>query len=466
MRVLFASSEVYPFSKTGGLADVAGALPQALAGLGHEVLVLSPWYRTLVADPAPLWIGDVEVPFENSRSLCGVGTLERDGVRYAFVGHEDFRREQLYGYPDDVRRFARFTRALPQVAARLGFVPDVAHVHDWHSAYLPMLLERGWHLPEGFPGLPSILTVHNVQYQGVSGLDETLYWLQLPEELRQGPMNHAGSANALQAGVAFARAVTTVSPSYAREIQIPAYGYGLDGVFRKNAGKLSGILNGLDTDVWNPTSDPALVERYGVDTLECKGAGKRSVCQRFGLAPERPLLGVVSRLAEQKGIDLLLAAAARLFDMGWSIFMLGSGEQQLEEQVRQLAANRPDRAVAVVGYDETLAHLLYAAADALAVPSRFEPCGLSQMIAMRYGTLPVARATGGLKDTIRPGHTGFLFGPMSAEALLGACEEARIVYGDEGRWRAMMQEAMRQDFSWDRSAQAYDGLYRQTGRTR
>lgn len=459
MRVLFASSEVHPFSKSGGLGDVAGALPHALAALGHEVLVVSPWYRTLAGGTAPLWIGDVDVPYAGGFEAVGVGTLERGAVRYAFVGHHDYQRERLYGYSDDVQRFARFTRAVPQVAERLGFRADLAHANDWHTAYLPMVLQHGWHLPAGFPGLPTVFTVHNVQYQGSSGLEETLWWLRLPGALAGDFMNHFGRANAMQAGIGFARHVTTVSPSYALEVQRPEYGYGLDGTFRHFRTKLSGILNGLDTHEWDPASDSHLPRPFDRDDLAGKAHAKSALASAFGLEPERPLLGVVSRLADQKGIDVVVAAAERLLRQGWTLALLGSGDAGLERQIRALAAARPGRVGAVIGFDEALAHLVYAGADALAVPSRFEPCGLSQMIAMRYGTLPIARDTGGLHDTIDHQRTGFLFEHPTSESLLGASALAVGAYGGAD-WRTMMAAAMREDFSWERSAARYDSVYR------
>ena len=458
MRVLFASSEVFPFSKTGGLGDVVGALPAALAALGHEVLVVSPWYRRLKALPAPLWIGDVDVPFDGGVEGAGVGVLERGAVRFAFVGHPDFGREAIYGYDDDVRRFARFTRALPAVAARLGFRPDLVHVHDWHTAALPLVLGHGWHLPDGWPGLPSVLTVHNVQHQGVAGLEETLHWLRLPLSLRASYLDHFGRANLLQGGLGFAWEVTTVSPTYAEEIQLPEFGYGLDGTFRHIAPKLHGILNGLDTEEWDPATDPALPVRYGAADLAGKAACKAALCAELGLPADRPLLGVVSRLAEQKGIDLLLSAAEEALARGWAIALLGSGDAGLEHHAADLDA-RTGAFRAVLGYDEELAHRIYAGADALAVPSRFEPCGLSQLIAMRYGTLPVARDTGGLHDTIRHGETGFLFADARPAALLGALEEARTRLED-GRAAAMRAAAMAQDFGWAGAARAYEDVYR------
>lgn len=458
MRVLFASAEVHPYSKTGGLADVAGALPRALTALGHEVLVVSPWYADLRAAPPPLWIGDIDAPFADGFEAVGVGTMERGGVRYAFVGHDDFRRAQLYGYEDDVRRFCLFSRAVPAVAERVDFMPDVVHANDWHTAYLPMVLAHGWHLPRGFPQLPSVLTVHNVQYQGESGIDETLWWLRLPAALAGSSIDHFGRANALQAGLGYATRVTTVSPTYAAEIQRPEYGYTLDGTFRHIRDRLVGILNGLDTEEWDPAADPFLPQGFDAEHLGGKAASKRALTARLALDGDAPLLGVVSRLADQKGIDLVIAAGDRLVAQGWTLAVLGSGEPALERTLRALASRHPGRISATIGFDESLAHLIYGGADALAVPSRFEPCGLSQLIAMRYGTLPIARDTGGLHDTITHDRTGFLFEPARPEGLLWAAGLAREAFETRG-WRRRVRQAMGQDFSWSRSADRYDALY-------
>lgn len=458
MRILFAASEVYPFSKTGGLADVSGALPAALVRLGHEVLVVSPWYADL--NGSPYWIGDIQVPFDGRFETAGVGTYEQDGVRYAFVGNPAFSRSQLYGYPDDTRRFSLFTRAIPQAAERVGFLPDLVHVNDWHAACLPLLLQLGWHLPEGMQDLPSLLTVHNVQFQGEAGLGEAIWWLRLPLAARDSWLNRLGGANALQAGLGHSTHVNTVSPNYAREIVTAEFGHGLDDSFRKVAeqGRFSGILNGLDLAVWNPAGDSHLPRPYSdTDFRRGKRAAKQALCRRFGLDPDRPLLAAVSRLADQKGMDLLIAAADRLVDQGWSLFVLGSGDEQLEDSLRQLAAAGPHVA-AWLGFDESLAHLTYAAADVLAIPSRFEPCGLNQMIAMRYGTLPLARATGGLLDTIDHLRTGFLFEHGTDSSLLDAAKLARELYAGPG-FETMQRAALAQDFSWEASARRYSELY-------
>lgn len=459
MRVLFASSEVYPYSKTGGLADVVGALPFELAKLGHEVLVVSPWYAgSRNAEPA--WIGAVDFPFDGGISSAEVGTLESNGVRLAFVGHDDFRRGSIYGYPDDVRRFCRFTRALPQVAARLDFAARIVHVHDWHVAYLPLLLQKAGDLPVGIRGIPSVLTIHNAQYQGISAVDETLRWLQLPaanpDWIEHPEVERRGQANALASGLAFANRVTTVSPTYARELLTAEYGYGLESTFREVRHKFTGILNGIDTDTWDPLHDPHLPAAYDADDPSGKHQAKLALCERAGLDPQKPLLGVVSRLAEQKGIDILLAAATKLRAQGWSLFILGTGDPELERQVRELQGS--GILTAQLAYDEALAHLVYGGADVLAIPSRFEPCGLSQMVAMRYGTLPLARATGGLRDTIDPGETGFLFDGFGVQELLAAAAEAQRCYGSP-EWARMMRAAMSQDFSWTRSARRYIDLY-------
>jgi starch synthase len=459
MRVLHVSAEVAPFSKTGGLGDVAAALPVALARLGVEVMVVTPWYRGLVSEVAPYWIGDVEVPSAGGTVPVGVGTLERDGVRYLFVGHEDFRRASLYGYADDVARFVRFARSVPVVAARVDFVPDLVHAHDWHAALLPALLEHGPSLPLGFAGLASVLTIHNVQFQGVADLDEVLALAVLPVGLARSYLHHEGRANLLKAGIGFADLVTTVSPTYARELTEGAHGFGLDETFRRVGPKLVGILNGIDTELWDPATDPHIAARYDTAAPGGKDACRAALAAELGLDDDGPLLGVVSRLADQKGIDLLLAAAPTLLAEGWRLVLLGTGDGGLEAAAAAIAQAEPRRAAARLVHDEALAHRVYAGCDALAVPSRFEPCGLSQMIAQRYGTLPVARATGGLCDTIRHGEDGFLFGPPEVPALLAACRTAAATFGTPA-WPAMRRAAMSLDRGWRTSAGEYLARYR------
>jgi len=458
VRILHASAEVAPFSKTGGLGDVVGALPGALVAEGAEVLVVTPWYATLGGGARPLWIGDVDVPFDGGMEHVGVGTLERGGVRYVFVGHPDFSRDELYGYPDDVRRFTRFTRAVPAVAARVGFVPDLVHLHDWHAGLLSVLLERGAHLPAGFAGRPSVATVHNVQYQGVAPLDDMLRWARLPQELAGSHVEHQRYGNSLRAAVGFADLVTTVSPRYAEELRDPAYGFGLESTFAALGQRLVGILNGIDVALWDPANDPHLERGFDAADLSGKAACRTALARELGLDADGPILGVVTRLADQKGVDVLLDALPELLQQGWRLALLGRGDAALEQQALAAAAAQPTRVAVRVAHDEGLAHRIYAGSDALAVPSRFEPCGLSQMIAQRYGTLPIVRATGGLLDTVRDEVDGFVFEAASVAALCEASQRAAQLWGSAA-WRGLQRQAMRHDRSWRASARAYLARY-------
>lgn len=459
MQLLHASAEVRPFAMTGGLADVLGALPPAQAKAGHAVLVVMPWYAGLSGGD-PYWIGDVDVPFAGASLTVGVGTMEQAGVRYAFVGHEDFRRPRLYGYGDDVRRFCLFSRAVPVVAERLGFDADLLHLHDWHSAALAPLLRFGALLPSGYSGLPTVLTVHNAQYQGWGDAAAIVHWLRLPAACTE-VLSHGDHGNLLHAGLMAAEQVTTVSPSYADELREQG-AYGLEADFRALGERFGGVLNGLDELAFDPASDPLLAAPFDSTDLDGKAACKLALTTATGLTADAPLLGVVSRLAEQKGIDLLLDALPDLLAQGWNLVLLGTGEARLEARVAEAMAQYPGRVAGRLGFDDGFARQVYAAADVLAIPSRFEPCGLTQMIAMRYGALPVARATGGLIDTIDDGHDGFLFEEATPGALTGAMAMARATYDSPARWLVMQQAAMHRRFGWDLAVAAYDRIYRRT----
>jgi starch synthase len=353
----------------------------------------------------------------------------------------------------------RFASVVPWVAARVGFTPDVVHAHDWHAALLPALLEHAPRLPAGFAGLPSVLTLHNVQYQGVADVEEVLAVAGLPPQLGRSHLVHGGRANLLRAGLGFADLVTTVSPSYARELAGGDHGFGLGDVLRSLGPKLVGILNGLDVRTWDPASDPFIAAPYDVTDVRGKAACRSALLAELGLDDGGPVLGVVSRLADQKGIDLLMAAMPQLLAQGWRVALLGTGDVGLEAAARAAAAAAPTRVAACLRHDEGLAHRVYAGSDALAVPSRFEPCGLSQMIAQRYGTLPIARATGGLRDTIRHAIDGFLFAHGEAASLADAAAQAATAYGRPA-WSEMQARAMALDRSWQNSAERYRARYR------
>ncbi len=438
VRVLHVASEVFPFSRSGGLADVLGALPQAQGEQGLEVTVLSPWYRDLVGTPKLVL----------ERGEVHLGELRAGGVRYLFLGLPEFDRPGLYA-PDDVWRFAKLCRLTLPALDALGVFFDVLHAHDWGAGPL-CYWARG-------RALPSLFTVHNLQYQGRWRGSEALLWTGLPASTftPQG-VEFYGDLNMLKAGLSYADALSTVSPTYAREITTPQYGEGLDGVLRERMarGELHGILNGLDTQRWDPRTDELAVP-YG--DPEGKAANREVLRAELGLRG-LPVLAAVTRLVEQKGIDLLLEALPAI-TREWDVAVLGGGDPGLESALRDWDG----RGLRFFqGLDEPLAHRLYAGADAYVMPSRFEPCGLSQMIALRYGTPPVVRDTGGLHDSV-PRDAGFLFGVPSARALTGAVRAARAALNDPAAWQARMRRGMALDFSWAASARQYAALYGKIG---
>ncbi|ADY27154.1 Glycogen synthase [Deinococcus proteolyticus MRP] len=436
------ASEVFPFSRTGGLADVLGALPAAQAAAGDAVMVVSPWYQDLADAGRVQQLGALAV---DGVSEVRLGHERRGGVDYLFLGMEVFERSGLY-HPDDVQRFSAFGRAVLPALHHLDIRPRVLHGHDWQAG----LAVAHAHLS----GLPTVCTVHNLQYQGRWNIHEAAGWTGLPDWAFQPDFaEFHGDLNLLKAGLVFADRVTTVSPTYAQEITTPQYGEGLEGVLQRLTaeGRLRGILNGLDLDRWNPRRDPYVMNYSG---LRGKSSNRRRLRQEFGF-DRAPVLGTVSRLADQKGMDLLLMALPQLVK-NWNVVILGGGDPLLEAAFQ--GWNLHPRVAFVSGLNEALAHRIYAGADAFAMPSRFEPCGLSQMIALRYGTLPVVRETGGLKDTVSPS-VGFTFGPATSQALLDACGEALAARRDKADWERRVREGMSLNFSWDASAQAYRDLY-------
>ncbi|RDI95371.1 glycogen synthase [Meiothermus sp. QL-1] len=441
MRVAFVASEAFPLAKVGGLADVVGSLPQALRRLGVEPTVFLPWYWGIEA----YYVGEVGFRFAGKEERAGIGHAEHRGVRYVLLGLGDFARDRVYGYPDDFRRFVRFALAVAELLRDF----EVVHAHDWQAALLPLLRNLGW-----FSGR-TVYTIHNLAYQGVWNPEEFYAWTGLPGETYYGAgLEHHGSVNLMKAGIVNADAVTTVSPRYAWEITTPEGGEGLDGVLRAHQGKLRGILNGLDTEYWNPATDPYLPFNYDANNLLGKTRNKSALKAELGLE-DRPTLGVVSRFVYQKGIDLIAQAVEGLLDLGVNLVVLGSGEAELEHTFSRLSAQHRGRLAYVQGYHEALAHRIYAGADAFLMPSRFEPCGLAQLIAMRYGTPPIVRAVGGLLDTVRHWETGFMFETADAGGILHGVREF-LKHPD---LEAVARSAMRQDFSWENPARAYQHLY-------
>ena len=472
MNILFLSSEVAPFSKSGGLADVAFALPLALARLGHAVKVVTPLYRSVRDDRIrSLGMGlTLEFPFGAERvSLHGAHVAP--GLDVLFLKHGAYDRDGLYGdgrgeFGDNHRRFALLCVGALSAAQAVRFAPDIVHLNDWQTAPAALALRTGY---EGtsLGRARSVLTLHNLAFQGnfpPSAVGE----LGLPRELftAEGGLEFHGQLSFLKAGLVFADALTTVSPTYAREIQTPEGGHGLDGVLRARAQVLTGIVNGVDVEAWSPESDAHLPARYSAADFSGKAACKAATLAGFGLepAPGAPLFVFVTRLAEQKGVDLLLPALEGLLQHhDVRVLGLGTGEHWMEERLRHLAARFPRKMGMHVGYAENLAHRLEAAGDFFLMPSRFEPCGLNQMYSQRYGTVPVVRAVGGLADTVADvaeGHgTGIVFREYSGGALWHALERALGLFHSAGL-DEVRRRGMAQDFSWERSARAYEWVYR------
>jgi starch synthase len=470
--VLIIGSEAVPFAKTGGLADVLGALPSALARLGWSVTLALPRYQGITAgtfiDSFPLTIGGYV------RDVGFFGADLPDGARAIFLDCPDlFDREGLYGvgnvdYPDNPRRFAMLVRGALEFAARRGEKPAVVHAHDWQAALAPVYLRSLYAAHPVLGGTPSVFTIHNLAYQGIADAD----WLPRLDlgwsELTIDRLEFWGRISLLKGGILDARTITTVSPRYAEEIQQPEFGFGFDGIVRQRAADLVGILNGIDTERWDPWRDPFLPEPYDVKDLAGKRAAKAAALARYRLEPDgvgRPLVGMISRMVDQKGFDLIAALADDLPQLDAGFVVLGSGEARYEDMWRRLAAAHPGRIGVHVGFDEGLSHLIEGGADVFLMPSHFEPCGLNQMYSLRYGTVPVVRAVGGLADTVvdyAPGRktsTGFVFEQYSPAALLDALARALSLYPNRNEWRRLQQTGMKQDHSWDRSAGEYVKIY-------
>jgi starch synthase len=461
------SSEAAPLAKTGGLADVVGTLPVALQAVGDQVAVVIPRYASIdltrarrVWDRVPVFLGKTN--FDASVYL-----YPEEFPLYLVDCPELFDRPGLYGddagdYPDNHIRFAVLSRVALAVA-RFLFRTEVFHCHDWQAGLLPAYLHTSFSADPTFLGVKTVFTIHNLGYQGLfprAAADDAA----LPASLfRPDAMEFYGRFSYIKGGIVFADAVTTVSPTYAREIQTPEYGWGLDGVLRARGPVLHGILNGVDYRAWNPETDPLIPANYSARDLSGKQTCKEHLLAEVGLSPDAidlPLAAVISRFAHQKGMDLIAEIAGDMIADGMCLVVLGSGEPWCEDFFRRMAAEYPDRVAAKIGFDNGLAHRIEAGADMFLMPSRYEPSGLNQMYSLRYGTVPVVRATGGLNDTIEEA-TGFKFVEYSGQALLAAVRAAREAFSDPDGWKAIMLRGMKQDFSWSRSAEAYSALYRE-----
>lgn len=475
MKILLASSEVYPFAKTGGLADVAGALPKALKKLGVEVRVVMPKYKGIEEKGFPIVYRDwrISCPISQSTVTGEIVESSYDGITTYLVDKDEYYyRDHLYGtqdgdYLDNAERFIFFSKAILETIKVTGWVPDVVHCNDWQTALVPVFLRTLYQDDPVFSRIASLLTIHNLGYQG---LFWHLDWHLLNigwEYFTPEHLEFYGKINFLKGAIVFADVINTVSKGYSEEIQTAAFGAGLDGALRSRAADLFGIVNGVDYDEWSPEKDPCLPKNFSVTSLQGKKACKTSLQSAFGLPTtnEAPLIASISRLADQKGFDLVVAAIEKMLALGVQYVLLGTGERKYHELFTDLAHKYPEALAVKIAYDNDLAHLMEGGADMFLMPSRYEPCGLNQIYSLRYGTVPIVRGVGGLEDTIRDNprdpsdSTGFKFYDYSPEALLAAVERAVQTYRNTEPWTAMVKRCMNADFSWEKSATAYLSLY-------
>lgn len=476
MNVVFASAEAAPFVKTGGLGDVAGSLPAALQKAGANVIVMVPLYGTISDEYKNKMehVAEFYVSLGWRNEYCGLERLVHNGVTYLFVDNKRyFDRDYPYGFFDDGERFAFFSKAITESLQYLpdGFRPDILHCNDWHTALAPVFLREFYQGMPLYENVSTIFSIHNIAFQGqfsAKVLEDICGLAHIPAAAFQLTCGH-DAVNFMQGALNYSDAITTVSPTYAGEIQTPAYGEHLDGVLRRRREALQGIVNGIDTDHFNPETDPAIAQNFSVSDRSGKAICKAKLQEELGLTvrDDQPLMTMVTRLTRQKGMDLVTYALDRILSNGVQVAVLGTGDYEYENALRYFASKYPGQMAARIQFDPALSQRMYAGSDMFLMPSLFEPCGLSQMIAMRYGTLPVVRETGGLKDTVIPYNyetgegTGFSFANFNGDEMGDAVfRGARLFWDNHDAWNNVVTQAMNQDFSWTRSASKYMDLYR------
>ena len=469
MKVLFASSEAYPFAMSGGLADVAGALPKALRKRFVGCRIILPLYGTISEElrNKMSFVCSVTVPVSWRRQYCGVFEAHQDGVIYYFIDNQFyFKRDSLYGHYDDAERFAFFSRAVLEVLPHIDFKPDIIHCNDWQTALIPVYLDAFYKGAEFYKDIKTVFTIHNIQYQGQYGGEILGDVLGLPEE-RRGIVEYGDCINFMKGAIQCADKVTTVSPTYANEILSPYYSHGLDGILKQFTYKTTGIVNGIDVDVYNPETDKLIYKNFSVEDISGKAVNKASLQKELGLPqnPDTPLIGIVTRLVKHKGIDLVKCVFEEIVNQDVQFAVLGSGEWEFETFFYEMSKKYPEKVGLKLGFNPTLAHRIYAGADMFLMPSQSEPCGLAQMVALRYGTIPIVRETGGLNDTIKDSHdgfgNGFTFKNYNAHDMKYTVMRALEGYKHKDGWSILRERAMKCDNSWKTSANAYLGLYKE-----
>jgi len=479
LKVLFLSSEVLPFAKTGGLADVAGALPLALKSRGVDVRAVMPYYRAVknAEHEVTRLIKDLEVPFGDKTLRADIfeSKFGNDVPIYLVEREDMFDRPNLYGnskgdYYDNLERFSFFSHAALKIAQRLGFIPDIIHCHDWQTGLVPALIKGPYRQGSFFSTTATVFTIHNIGYQGLFPPEKLpMTGLSGSQFFHPEGLEYWGNGSLLKAGITYSDAVTTVSPTYSKEILSHEQGFGMEGVVLSRSKSLFGILNGIDYEEWNPNKDAHLACCYSLTTMGNKRKCKQDLLKEIGFDRsmlQRPLIGMVTRLDKQKGLDILLEAFEDIVELDVALVILGSGDEKIEKALENIADMHPDRFAVHKGFNNPLAHRIMAGADMLLVPSRYEPCGLTQMYALKYGTVPVVRATGGLNDTIeqfdektKTGN-GFKFINYTSDDLLEAIKCAVEIYKNKRQWKKLMYNGMALDFSWDKSAEEYINIYK------
>jgi starch synthase len=468
MKVLYASSEVTPFAKSGGLADVAGSLPKALRMNEIDIRVIMPLYGDMPTEYRSMMkeIGEYEISLNWRRQNCQVYTLEKDGVIYYLLSNEYyFGRKGLYGHYDEAERFLFFSKAILEFIPRFDFWPDIVHCNDWQTAIIPFLLNK--HYRQHYQKMKTILTIHNIKYQGVYGKNTLMDILGLREEEISNDIEFREDINILKSGIYNADWVTTVSPTYAKELEYEYFGEGLQGVIKENSYKVSGILNGVDYNAFSPKTDKNIYVNY-TRSIKKKEENKMKLIEELELEnnPNKPLVGIISRLDELKGIDLIICVIYEMMQLGINLVVLGTGEKKYENALKNVENSFPQNVSVNIGFDTAMASKIYAASDLMMMPSRVEPCGLAQIIALKYGTSPVVRRTGGLNDTItkysvstKTGN-GFVFSAYNAHEMLSELNRAICIYRvNKQAWQNLKMNAFKSNFDWTLSAVKYAELY-------
>ncbi|WP_438350899.1 glycogen synthase GlgA [Paenibacillus sp. FA6] len=471
MKVLFAAAEVVPFIKTGGLADVIGSLPKALHQEGIEVAVILPKYRGISEEyrDSMTYVSEIVVQMGWRNQYCGIEVIIQDGIPIYFIDNEYyFGRDAVYGYMDDGERFAFFNRAVLEVIGEVGFQADVLHCHDWHTAMIPLLLQAQYRHDPFYSHMRTVFTIHNLLYQGIFPYEMLGELLELDNQYYLG-VEYFGQASFMKAGIQFSDHVTTVSPTYAKEIQTSQYGYGLEGLLTSLGDKLTGIVNGIDTQSYNPANDPNIYSNYQLD-FDLKRENKIELQKELNLpiAPKVPLIVMVTRLVDSKGLELVIRILDEmLYYDDVQLVVMGTGDPYYERWFKEAAQRYPLKCAALITFNEGLARKCYAASDLFLMPSKFEPCGISQLLALRYGSIPVVRETGGLNDTVHAYNeftgegNGFTFSAYNAHDMMHTIRRAVSFYHKPEPWGRIMKNAFHGDYSWNVSAREYITIYEQ-----